>query len=407
MTGLEDHPFFAGHGHHRGPPHNHAYGGRGGRGGRGHHHGPPGFWGMGHHGRPHHWGPQNDDSADAPQASHSADQTVDPTPGPSTEAENPSGEKVVASASELESENENRCHGRCGNGKFGKHGMHGKGHGPRRHGLGKKDVEGLASESESDGDKRGHGRCGKGKHGMHGMGHGGPQGMGRGCGGKGRHGPGYHGPPGGGPFGTYGHGRGPHGYGRHGRGRHYGPPGAKFDFLRQLAGQFGFPVDNPEKDVDFVPSVDVFDTPANYIMQVSLPGAKKNDLSIEYDAEESVLRLAGVVYRPGMSEELHQALAMEERSREVGVFEREIRLGTREAPAFVSVDEITAKLEDGILTVTVPKIELETDPKKKVIIEDGDVENEKDGMHVDEATLTPEGSDEEEDTREYVKISVQ
>lgn len=356
MTGLEDHPFFAGHGHHSGPPHTHAYGGRGGRGGRGHRHGPPGFWGMGHHGRPYYWGSQNDDSADAPEASQSADQTVEPTPGPSTETEKPSGEKVVASA----------------------------------------------SESETNGDKRGHGRCGKGKHGM-----------GRGCGGKGRHGPGhhgkgFHGPPGGGPFGAYGYGRGPHGYGRHGRGRHYGPPGAKFDFLRQLAGQFGFPVDNPEKDVDFVPSVDVFDTPANYIMHISLPGAKKNDLSIDYDAEESVLRLAGVVYRPGVTEELHQALAMEERTREVGVFEREIRLGTRQAPAFVSVDEITAKLEDGILTVIVPKIESETESKKKVIVEDGDVETEKDGMHVDEATMTPEGSDEEEeDTREYVKIPVQ
>ncbi|KAJ5126822.1 hypothetical protein N7448_007601 [Penicillium atrosanguineum] len=369
MTGLEDHPFFAGHGHHRGPPHAHAYGGHGGRGGRGRHHGPPGFWGMGHQGRPHHWGPQNDDSADGPEASRSADQTVEPTPGPSTETENPSGEKVVASASELESDNENRCHGRCGKGK--------------------------------------------GKHGMHGMGRGGPHGMGRGgCGGKGRHGPGhhgkgFHGPPGGGPFGAYGHGRGPHGCGRPGRGRRHGPPGANFDFLRQLAGQFGFPFDAPEKDVDFVPSVDVFDTPASYIMHVSLPGAKKNDLSIDYDAEESVLRLAGVVYRPGMNEELHQALAMEERSREVGVFQREIRLGNREAPALVSVDEITAKLEDGILTVIVPKIESEVESKKKVIVEDGDVENEKDVLHVDEATMTPEGSDEEEDTREYVKIPVQ
>jgi HSP20 family protein len=400
MTGLEGHPFFAGRGHHHGPPHAHGPGGRGGRGGRGHHHGPPGYWGMGHHGRPHHWGPQNDDSADAPEASRSADQTSEPTPGPSTEAENRPSEKA-ASASEPEADNDNRCHGHCGKGKFGKHG---NGHGARRHGLGKKEFGkrdvGSASESESDGDKHGHGRCGKGRHGM-----------GRGGrGGRGRHGPGHHGPPGAGPFGPYGHGRGPHGWGRHGRGRHHGPPGGNFGFLRQLAAQFGIPFDSPQKDVDFVPTVDVFDTPANYIMHVSLPGANKNDLSIDYDADESVLRLAGVVYRPGMSEELHQSLAMEERSREVGVFEREVRLGTREAPAPVSVDEITAKLEDGVLTVTVPKIEPVVEPKKKVIVEDGDAENEKDAMHVDEASvaLTPEGSDEEEeDTREYVKIPVQ
>jgi HSP20 family protein len=99
---------------------------------------------------------------------------------------------------------------------------------------------------------------------------------------------------------------------------------------------------------------------------------------------------------------------MEERTREVGVFEREVRLGTREAPAVVSVDEITAKLEEGVLTVTLPKIEAEPEPKKKVFVEDGDAE-EKDATDVDEAsvTMTPEGSDEEEETREYVKVPVQ
>jgi HSP20 family protein len=179
------------------------------------------------------------------------------------------------------------------------------------------------------------------------------------------------------------------------------------DFLRNLAAQFGIPFDTPQNDVDFVPSVDVFDTPAKYILHVSLPGAKKDDLSIDYDADESVLRLAGVVYRPGINEELHQALVMEERAREVGVFEREVRLGTREAPAVVSVDEITAKLEEGVLTVILPKIEAEPEPKKKVFVEDGDAEEEKDATDVDEAsvTMTPEGSDEEE-TREYVKVPV-
>jgi HSP20 family protein len=167
-------------------------------------------------------------------------------------------------------------------------------------------------------------------------------------------------------------------------------------------------MNEPADSADFTPSVDVFDTPARYIVHASLPGAKKSDLSIDYDAEESVLHLAGVVYRPGVNEDLHQGLVMEERGREVGVFEREIRFGTRVAPAFVIVDEISAKLEDGVLSVTLPKIVQDSQgSKKKVFVESGDV-NEKDAMDV-ERTLTPvesEESDNEGEAREYVKVPV-
>jgi HSP20 family protein len=162
--------------------------------------------------------------------------------------------------------------------------------------------------------------------------------------------------------------------------------------------------------VDFVPSVDVFDTPTNYIVHVSLPGAKKDDLSIDYDPDESVLRLAGVVYRPGISEDLHEALALEERDREVGVFEREVRLGTHEAPAAISIQDITAKLEDGVLNVTLPKTTPEPEPKKTVVVQDGNTVNEKDAMQMDEkasTTLTPDDSDSDNgDTKEYVKVPI-
>lgn len=363
MTGLEDHPFFAPRGHHG---HDHP-----------HRPQPPPFWGWDNHA-------QNNDNASGPEASRAADQTTEPDAGPSAPTDKHDAEKEQGSSSAFESDNDQRRRGHCGKSK------HHKGRGGPPHGLGK------------------------------------------GCGGKGRHGPGHHhrgfyGPPGAGPFGhPFAHpfgghprGRGPHHRVCHGgRGWHRGGPpsagGPGFDFLRNLAAQFGIPLNEPTpENVDFVPSVDVFDTSAKYIVHVSLPGAKKNDLSIDYDAEESVLRLAGVVYRPGVDEDLHQALVMEERAREVGVFEREVRLGTRESPAAVAVDEITAKLEDGVLSVVLPKIVMEPEPKKKVVVEDANAEKEKDAMHVDEdpsVTVTPEGSDsegEEEETREYVKVPVQ
>lgn len=108
-------------------------------------------------------------------------------------------------------------------------------------------------------------------------------------------------------------------------------------------------------------------------MHVSLPGAKREDLSVEYDAQESVLRVAGVVYRPGVDEELHNGLVVQERKDEVGVFERHVRLGTRENPARVVVGEIGARLEDGVLRVIVPRVVDEEKMGKNVVVEcDGD-----------------------------------
>jgi HSP20 family protein len=55
--------------------------------------------------------------------------------------------------------------------------------------------------------------------------------------------------------------------------------------------------------------------------------------------------------------------------RKVGAFERKIRLGSLANPANVDVDAITAKLEDGILRVEVPKLDKDYVEVKMVDIE--------------------------------------
>ena len=90
------------------------------------------------------------------------------------------------------------------------------------------------------------------------------------------------------------------------------------------------------------------------MIHISLPGAKKEDVGVNWDAEKSELSIAGVVYRPG-DEEFLKTLEMGERK--VGPFERKVRLGTRANPAIVDVEGITAKLEDGVLRVEVPRME--------------------------------------------------
>jgi HSP20 family protein len=206
---------------------------------------------------------------------------------------------------------------------------------------------------------------------------------------------------------AHGHGHGPqgphHGPGRHGRhggwggrGAHRGPypfsaPGAGgFDLSalleslsahplaqtfrnfaeqaarNQASGETLVPEDNDTEN-NFTPPIDTFSTPSAYILHVALPGAKKEDVGVNWDAEKGVLNLAGVVYRQG-DEEFLKTLSQSERK--VGVFERIVKLPPgNEEKEEVDGDAITAKLEDGILIVTVPKLEKEWTEVKRVDIE--------------------------------------
>lgn len=194
------------------------------------------------------------------------------------------------------------------------------------------------SGSETEGRRR-HGRCGS-RRGRHGPGHG----------------PGFHGRGGFGPHHGWHHG-GPHGrrggWGSWGgRGGPFG--GGPFNPLNFAAGLFDPESQDKSKDnEDFTPEADIFDTPSAFVVHISLPGAKKEDVGVNWDAEKSELAIAGVVYRPG-DEEFLKTLAMGECK--VGPFERKIRLGTRANPAQIDADAISARLEDGVLRVEVPKL---------------------------------------------------
>ena len=158
-------------------------------------------------------------------------------------------------------------------------------------------------------------------------------------------------------------------------GRHWAPqarmnPMASFfcdhplgQFLRQFQPQAG--PGGTDESKDFQPLVDVFTTTSAYHVHISLPGAKKEDVGVSYDAEKSELSVAGVVYRPG-DEELLKHLDLAERK--VGAFERKVKLGNERYPAEVDAESITAKLEDGILRVEIPRVEKDYVDVKKVDI---------------------------------------
>ncbi|KAF9879261.1 hypothetical protein CkaCkLH20_03494 [Colletotrichum karsti] len=120
-------------------------------------------------------------------------------------------------------------------------------------------------------------------------------------------------------------------------------------------------------DSSFTPPVDIFVTEKSYVLHFALPGAKKEDIGVDWDADKGELRVAGVVYRPG-DEDFLASMASSERR--VGMFTRSVPLppaGSERED--IDALSITAKMEDGVLIVIVPKLEKEWTEIHKVDIE--------------------------------------
>ena len=135
--------------------------------------------------------------------------------------------------------------------------------------------------------------------------------------------------------------------------------------------------DDGSNDLEyFTPPVDIFETAnSSWVVHVAVPGAKKEDMGIHWQAERGVLAISGVVYRPG-DEALQRGLVSSERK--TGLFKREVRLpppssspSSSSAPtgkAEVDAKAISARLEDGVLSITVPRVEKEWTDVLKVDI---------------------------------------
>jgi len=107
------------------------------------------------------------------------------------------------------------------------------------------------------------------------------------------------------------------------------------------------------QDADFFPAVDVYETSDSVVVEVEVPGMKKDDIKIT--VEDNILRIRGEkkLERENKDKNYHVV------ERSYGTFERAFRL-----PDYVDMEKIKAKFENGILTITLPKKEEE---KKRVI----------------------------------------
>jgi HSP20 family protein len=92
----------------------------------------------------------------------------------------------------------------------------------------------------------------------------------------------------------------------------------------------------------FVPDADMEETDDAYLVEVELPGVSKDDIDISLSGRRLTI--------DGERKEKERVGVLRRRARTVGRFHFEITL-----PGAVDENGVTASLDDGVLTVRVPK----------------------------------------------------
>jgi HSP20 family protein len=108
------------------------------------------------------------------------------------------------------------------------------------------------------------------------------------------------------------------------------------------------PAEQTRPGLVFAPSVDIFETDKELVLLADMPGVKAGDLSI--DLRDDTLTLAGDV-QPGQGPDESDILI----EYEVGKYYRQFSLSE-----IIDQARIDAKLEDGVLRLTLPKVEKAT-----------------------------------------------
>lgn len=105
----------------------------------------------------------------------------------------------------------------------------------------------------------------------------------------------------------------------------------------------------------FVPAIDVRESEDSYLVEADIPGMKKEDIHIEI--ADNVLTIKGE--RKSDSEQKEKEYHRLERT--YGSFRRSIQV-----PGGFNHDSVSAKFEDGVLRITLPKPE-ESKPRRVTV----------------------------------------
>jgi len=122
---------------------------------------------------------------------------------------------------------------------------------------------------------------------------------------------------------------------------------------------FQFPSSVSAENSAFVNSrVDWKETPEAHVLKADIPGLKKEEVKVEIE-DEKILQISGErnVEKEDKNDKWHRV------ERSSGKFLRKFRL-----PDNAKVDQVKASMENGVLTVTIPKEEVKKPDVKAVQI---------------------------------------
>ncbi|MCX6357120.1 MAG: Hsp20/alpha crystallin family protein [Candidatus Aureabacteria bacterium] len=128
------------------------------------------------------------------------------------------------------------------------------------------------------------------------------------------------------------------------------------DSYRRFGSRPQGPADS--RGLDFYPAADVRETDREIIVQCDLPGMEKDKIKVSY--KDGALVISGT--RDAVKEESGSG-GFYTRERNCGSFERVIPVS-----AEIKEKEIKAEYKNGVLIVTLPKVEVETKPGTKIQI---------------------------------------
>ncbi|MGD8229440.1 MAG: Hsp20/alpha crystallin family protein [Desulfobacteraceae bacterium] len=105
------------------------------------------------------------------------------------------------------------------------------------------------------------------------------------------------------------------------------------------------PAERTRPGPTFTPAVDIFETEKEIILVADIPGVKADNLQI--DVRDNILTLAGEVERPEGQGEVDVL-----REYDTGKYHREFTLSE-----MIDQSKIEAELKEGVLRLTLPKVE--------------------------------------------------
>jgi len=125
-----------------------------------------------------------------------------------------------------------------------------------------------------------------------------------------------------------------------------------FDLVNAIMNSVAEETENTES-IDFRPKVNTRETEGSYHIEAELPGVKKEDVEINVDG--NILTISG---ERNVREEVKDEDYHKVESR-YGLFSRSFTL-----PEKVDTSKIEAEFVNGILEITIPKLQIDTSSKK-------------------------------------------